>query len=422
MPLDFHREAISDGVFFTSVTDSRFKTNYISVNLITSLKEETAAMNAVIADVITRSNASYPSVTEINKKLTALYGASLGGHAFCLGDSQCVTLAGSCIADAYTLDGEKITGELADLLLECIFSPSLSDGGFSEKNFLLNKQELLDDIDAEINEKRSYAFLRAGKTIFAGEPAAISKNGERAYAEKLDAKATYRHYLQLLKKSRIEIMFSGGGNPSEAYEKFKAAFLKAEREYADDISSAFSPVKDAPAQIDEKLDVVQCKMVMAFKSSYDNIPAIKLMNSIFGQTPFSKLFMNVREKLSLCYYCSSSYNRLKGVLFVDSGVEQPNLKKAEDEIIRQFKEVAAGNFTEEEMENSLLSLINIHVSFTDSPVSLAKWYLNQAYLGTCFTPEEEIEKLRAVTREEIIEAAASFKLDTVYTLSGKEEK
>ena len=53
----------------------------------------------------------------------------------------------------------------------------------------------------------------------------------------------------------------------------------------------------------------------------EGVPATRLMAALFGGTPNSKLFLNVREKLSLCYYCSASYNSMKGIMLVQSGVE-----------------------------------------------------------------------------------------------------
>ncbi|MGN0674283.1 MAG: M16 family metallopeptidase, partial [Oscillospiraceae bacterium] len=158
----------------------------------------------------------------------------------------------------------------------------------------------------------------------------------------------------------------------------------------------------------------------AFKSDNAERRAAKLMNAIFGATPFSKLFLNVREKLSLCYYCSSGYNDKKGVLYVDSGVEHANTGKAEAEILNQLSAMCKGDFTDEEMENARKAVINSWKGVSDGARSIAEWYFNQSYSGTAYSPEEQIEKLMKVTREEIIEAAKALKLDTVYVLTGKE--
>ena len=160
----------------------------------------------------------------------------------------------------------------------------------------------------------------------------------------------------------------------------------------------------------------------SFKTDCGDPVALKLMNAIFGATPISKLFMNVREKLSLCYYCSSGYNDKKGTLYVDSGVEQENIAKAEAEILNQLDAVRRGDFTDEDMENARKSIMNSWRGVSDGARSIAEWYFSRSYSGDSLSPEDMIEKLKKITREDVIKAAESVKLDTVYVLTGKEAK
>ncbi|MEG0615399.1 MAG: insulinase family protein [Oscillospiraceae bacterium] len=420
MPLDYTREKFTNGVNFTSITDKRFKTNYISVNLITELSSETAAMNAVIPSIITKSNSEYKTFSEISKKLTSLYGANLSGDIMKIGDTQALSFSASCIADIYALDNEKVTAETTELLIQCLTSPNIENGGFCEKNFALDKQELIDDIDAEINEKRSYAIMRAAKTIYAGEPAENTSHGDKEHALAITSKAAYEQYKKLLKTAQVEIFFVGGGNSEDAKSKFKTLFNSIERDFCGNYTSKISKLKPQTAEITETLDVAQSKMVMAFKTDVIDKPSFMLMNAIYGITPFSKLFLNVREKLSLCYYCSVGFDERKGAVYVDSGVEHENIQKAKDEIINQLNLVAAGDFTDDEMKNSALSIINSYKSVNDSPYSLASWYFSQIFVGEIMSPDQEIERIKKVTREQIITAAKSLKLDTLYILTQKE--
>lgn len=420
MAIKYSREKLGDGIHYTTIVNSRQKTNTIIIHLVTELSLETASVNAIIPYVLTGSSESYPTLTELNKKLSELYGAVIKGAVSKIGDSQGLALMAGCINNRYTFEGEKITEEMTSMLAECLTRPHIENGRFFEKDFELKKQELLDDIDAEINEKRSYAFKRANLNIFKDEPSAVSVKGNREQAEKITAASAYEQYKKLLKTAQIEIIFVG----SEASESCKSilaeALSKVDRSYAGDNSSANSPLKKEVCRVTEAHDVAQSKMVMAFKTDFEDSVAMKLMNAVFGATPISKLFMNVREKLSLCYYCSSGYNDKKGVLYVDSGVEHANTGKAEAEILNQLEAVQKGDFSDEEMENARRSVVNSWKGVSDGARSIADWYFNQSYLGKSDSPEAQIEKLMAVTREDIISAAKSLKLDTVYVLTGKE--
>lgn len=149
---------------------------------------------------------------------------------------------------------------------------------------------------------------------------------------------------------------------------------------------------------------------------------MRLMTALFGGTPFSKLFLNVRERLSLCYYCAARLDRIKGIVLVDCGVETENIEKARKEILAQLTSLQNGEFTDEELENTKLSLINSMKTVGDSPSYVEVWYLSQICYSTQNTPQDEIDLENKVTRDEVIAAAKQVKLDTVYVLTGKQEE
>lgn len=419
MALTFHKKKIAAGIGFTALQDPRFKTNYVSLRLIVPLNKETAAKNAAVSIVLSKSCRKYPGLTLLNRKLSALYGADLTGFVSKTGDWQVVSLSAHCIDDAYTFDREAITAELTEILLDCVLNPVLNEAGdaFEEKAFALSRQELLDAIDAEINEKRSYAIMSALERIYIGEPAAVPANGYREQAEALTAKEVYGQYRRLLSEARIEAIFSGGGNPALPEQKITEALLSLERAYVPLPATVKSPIPEGVRETERQLDVLQNKLVMAFKTHEENVPALKVANAIFGGIPTSKLFANVREKLSLCYYCASSLDHTKGVLLVDSGVEQSNVLKARAEIAAQLKALQTGDFTDEEQNNAVLSLVNGLRAVKDSPYALAGWYFRQILQETNRTPEEEIQRVQAVSREDVIQAASSMQLSNVYLLT-----
>ncbi len=419
MAINFQKEPIGQGIDFFSVIDKRFKTNLISVWLIDKLSEESAPYNSFAMSFISKSSEAYPDIALLNKKLSSLYGANISGTASKAGDNQLMMLGISCVADKYALDNEKLTDESVNILMDCLLKPNIENNGFSQKLFAPIKQELLDDIDSIVNDKRSYALMRSSKIAMKGEPASIRPCGEKKYAQKIDAVTAYSKYEELLKSSEMKIIFVGSEDPSGVKNKISERLSSLDRNYSGKKTSEFSPAKSSPVYETEILDVVQSKMVMTFKCRDVNSHAVRLMTAIYGATPFSKLFMNVREKMSLCYYCAARYDEIKGVLTVDSGVESENIERAKEEILNQLEEMKKGNFTEEEMNNSLLSLVNSAKSINDSSASIASWYLKQDLMGTDYSPEDEIEMLKAVTKEDIIKAANSLTLDTVYVLTNK---
>lgn len=417
------------GIFLTVLTDKKLKTNNFIIHFITGLTEQTAAANAAAAFMLEDSCEGYPDITALSRRLAELYGANIRSGVSQFHDNQTVTVTGSCIADKYALQGEEISYSLLELLCGCIFRPvtETTDSGekkFPEKQFGLKKQELIDDIDADINDKRLYADKKARRIIYENEPAGLSPKGERAAALSLTSEQVYKAYKELLRSARIEIIFVGPELPEKCEQLIRSEFGAIERENVCVPVNKPSPVKKEPRYVTDHLDVVQSKMVIAFKHEGEgDLSAVeRVFNAVFGSTPFSLLFKNVREKLSLCYYCAAAFNPVKRAVYVDSGVESSNIDAAREEIFRQLEAVKAGEFSDELFEQSKLYLICALKGVDDSPRSTADWYYDRCLSPEedIVTPEEYIKLIEKVTKEDVCAYARSLVPDTVYVLTRAE--
>lgn len=416
------QRSVCGGVSFRSVRDNRFKTVRMSVHFLWPLTEKTVSANAILPFLLSRASRKYPDFTKLNEHLAELYGAVLDADVQKLGDVQVLSVSASGIADRYSLNGESVSAELAKLLCSIIFDPPLENGLFPAQGFEQEKRQLTELVDSEFNDKRTYAKLRCEQLMCRQEPYGISRCGTRQQIQELKAEGLTQVWEDLIHRARIEIMVLGDCDPGPVYQDFYASFQNLGRTFVVECPTKVVPAAAKPAETAEKMDVVQSKLVMGFRTACsepeDGVPAMKLMNALYGGTPNSKLFLNVREKLSLCYYCSSLYNPMKGILLVQSGVEAKNIEPAKKEILRQLDEVRNGNFSEDELSAAKLSLGNSYRTLSDSLDGLEAWYLSQTFRPAVRRPEEEAALVGAVTREEVIEAAKSITLDTVYRLEG----
>lgn len=416
----FKNTELAGNIGFTSVIDEKFKTASLTVRFITKLDGDTAAENVLAACALTTSSEKYNTVALLNEKLSALYGASLVSTARKLGDTQILAVTASWIVNRYAIDGEDIEGEMLSLVRDCIFRPNVKDGAFEEESFKIVKKDLLDRIDGEINNKRAYALQRAAETAFGGEPAGFSCYGTKESAEKVTPGQAYEAYKRLLKTSKVEITYIIPGEDTAAEKIFSESFSSIDREPESISFVAKSPAKSEPVTVSDELDVRQCKMVMTFKSSSDDKYAVKLLSVILGETPVSKLFDNVREKMSLCYYCASRTDRYKGTLMIDSGVERKNIDKAREAILEQLDDIKKGRISDEELDSALLTLDNAFTMIGDTPSSYSSWFFTCKVEGEYLTPEEKFREYKNVTKARIVQAANSFELDSIYLMLSKE--
>ena len=420
--IGIEQRAICDGVNFRSIRDTKFKTMRISAHLIVPMSRQTAAENALLPFLLSRASRDYPDFTKLGQRLAELYGASLNADVQKLGDLQVLSLSASGIADRYALEGEAISGELAKLLCSILFDPPLVDGLFPEDGFEQEKRQTMELIDSEYSDKRTYARQRCEAIMCADEPYGVNRYGGKEDIARVERPALTAAWKRLLDTAKIELMVLGDCDPAPVYEGFRAAFETLGSRKTADCTTKVVRSAEKVNTVTEKMDVAQGKLVMGFRTGTatpdEEVPATRLMAALFGGTPNSKLFLNVREKLSLCYYCSASYNSMKGIMLVQSGVEVKNMERAKEEILRQLDEVKQGNFDESEVEAAKMSLCNSYRTLSDSLGGLENWYLSQTFASHSQQPEEAAAQINAVTRQEIIDAANRVTLDTVYCLVG----
>ena len=421
-------KALSDSIKICDIHTDKFKTSRISVNMAMPLRRETAAVNAILPFLLHRSCRKYPNFSLLNERLAELYGANVSADVVKLGEVQVMRICISAINDKFALSDENITAECAALLCSMIFDPSLENGIFKKEDVEREKRLLVEKIESEINEKRIYALKRCESIMCENEAFGIDRLGTKETVEALDGQKIYDAWQRCLKTARVQINIIESGDSSDAIGMLKDGFQKAGREKAAECKTEIIRTAGKTREVEEKQPINQGKLVMGFRAGTadpdSSVIAARVMTDLFGGGPYSRLFMNVREKLSLCYYCAAIFDRHKGLLIVQSGIESENKDKAIAEIKKQLDIVKNGSFEDSELLASKMGLSDLFRGFGDTPFGLDSWYLEQMFSPQILSLSEYSKKISEVSREQVTAAAGKVSLDTVYMLSGtgKEEK
>ena len=417
-----NRKTLADGVNFIGVQDSRFKTMRLSANIITPLSAEYASENALLCGMLSRSCKKYPDFTALSKKLDSLYGAELSASVRKAGDNQILTISAAGIDDRYTLDGEKMTKELSELLCSVIFEPNLSGAAFVESEVEQERRQLLDVLDSEFNEKRTYANAQLIQNMCKDEVFGIKRYGTAEKIKAATPQSLYETWQRLLKTAAFEILYVGDSAPDMAEAVFAGAFYGIDRAPMTAQTQIVRAAKEAK-HVTEEIDVSQSKLVMGFRAGTalpdKEVYAAILMCAVLGGTVNSKLFCNVREKQSLCYYCGSRYDKIKGLVIVDSGVEGENIEKLEAGVLKEIEGMKNGVITDFEISATKMAIINSYQTSNDTVGGIESWYANQFFDEKFKTIEEMSAVINAVTKEEVVAAANRLTLDTVYVLKNR---
>lgn len=424
---DYNIYEVSNGAQVIAVPADRFKTNEISISFSTPLTAQSAAVNAVVPFILSRTCAEYPSILELNRKLASLYGAQTAPAVIKSGEIQQLKLGMTCLDDRFSLDGGKITAQCVELLLSMAFEPSLDENGvFLAENTEREKRVLIEKIEGEENEKRVYALNRAQEIMFEGEPFAVNRFGTKESVNAITPESATAAWKKLLQNSKIVITAVGSANAQEIADMLANRLSNISRNYQPLAKTVINSSVKSVKRVTERQKVRQGKLVMGFKvncnpEDKEKTAAMRSFCDIFGGGPYSKLFANVREKMSLCYYCSARFTRQKGFVAVQSGCEEENMEKAENEILNQLEEIKKGNF-DYEFTSSKAALTDALDSVYDSPESIEAWYGLQSPENGYTSPQESAKLNNAVTKEQIIDCANSVTLDTVYKLVSEQEE
>ena len=393
--IEVTRTQLLPGVHLTAVQTQKFKSSVLGMQFLLPLAREQAALHALLPMVLRRGTAEHPDMESLSAVLDELYGGSLEPTVRKKGETQCLGFVASFLDDAYALEGESILEPAAALLGELLLSPRTVGEGFLPDYVRQEQSNLIDRIRAQVNDKRRYASARLCQLMCREEAFGVDKLGDEAHAAAITPEGLWSRYQQLLRTAEIEVYYCGSAQPERAARALTAALsgLPRDGERLDPECEVRLHAGPEPQLVEEHMDVSQGKLALGFRTGgltcwEEEYPALVMCNAIFGGTPLSKLFLNVREKLSLCYYASSMLEKMKGLVLVSSGIEFDKYQQARDEILAQLEAIRRGEIEDAGLDTGV---------------------------------EELAERFASITREQVAAAAQRLELDTVYFLNGQED-
>lgn len=413
---------IANGVKLLCINSNKFKTNCIKVDFYLPIGEHLAAQN-VLTSLMGHTSAKYDTFTSFNAKVESLYGADFETGIATIGEKVRIRFSVEIPDDRFSLDGNSIAEESVDFLVDIIKNPHCENDEFDKTATEREVRFTLENIEAEKNDKRSYAVSRLRQLMCQGEPYGIDREKLEEDVKNLNGKKLYNAYTDMLKSSTIVITACGGLSEEMLKAKFTEFVNSINERNPQKIETVFIKNAEKIRYFKDEMDVNQAKLVIGLRSGMENENddyfAFRVMTDIFGGGPYSRLFLNVREKMSLCYYCGARLLREKGIIFIQSGIEEENYEKALSEIFNQIDVMKNGEFTNEDFESSIKALSDAFKGVEDSPVAVCTFYSSQVFDDEIVSGKEYAEKICAVTREQVTECAKRVSIDSVYLLAGE---
>ena len=413
------RQSIAPNVHLTQLPNDKFKRNRLSITLIVPNERKKATMYALLPGLLERAYEDYPTLQQFSRKLNRMYAAQMMINTSVVGGNRCLRFTAQGIKNEYCLEGEDLLLEMCDVLLGVMFRPCLENGAFIEEWLQIEKYKLREEIEGEINDKRGYCVKNARRRFFGDHLNGVERLGYLEEIDDITPQQLYDCYRQLLENAVVEI-FVTANDAHTVEEKLTRAFG-----FRRENSTEILPVTAMPCTevktYTEKMDTTQGKICLIYTTqrllTEEERYHMLVASALFGGTASSRLFKNVREKQSLCYYCAAGFNGFTSSMSVDSGVEHRNTQRTIDAIQAELDALINGEITRQEIRETQLTISNSLKANYDGLHGLEAWYINEAIRNSSMTPEMVIEKANRVTADDIRNVLKLLNLNVIYTIT-----
>ncbi len=409
------------GVTLRCCRDTRFKQGCLSFQLVRQMAESEGAMNALLPAVLLRGTSRHPNLRAITEHLDELYGASVSPLVRRVGDYQNTGLYCGFMDDRFALPGDKVLENVIAFLEEVLLESPLEEGGFLPGFVESEKRNLIATIESELNDKRAYSMGRLLKIMCAKDTFGLPRLGEIDQVAAIDPKGLYEHYRKILREGTIEVFYVGSAEPAQVADLLMPMLSRLERAWT--ALAPQTPFQACETQdVTEVMEVAQGKLCMGFVTNVTNrderFPDMQILNTVLGAGMTSKLFQNVREKMSLCYSIGSGYYGSKGIITVAAGIDFDKEALVRSEVLHQLDLCRQGEISESELKAAKEAILSSLRSTHDSPSAIEGFYATAAVSGLRFSHSAYMAAVEAVTREDVVACAREVRLHTTYFLKG----
>ena len=423
----FNKEKITDGIYLSVMPSEKFKAGVIAFSLTVPLTRCGSAYSNLLSGLLRRGTQKYPSMASLNRRLDELYGSYVEVKSHRIGDNLSITIICEVLDNKYIPDGTDALGGVIDIISDMLLNPTFLQEDFDTTVFEQEKRVILDALNAEINNTRVYAIRRCTELMYEGNESHPTVAQSKKIVENATIDDVKQHYYTLLSSAPLEIFYIGATPTEQIKTSLLHSFSTHTFCTGSNIRPALPVRRNSFSQGHEPMPVSQGKLAMSFSTGIcinaedDSYYVALMLNEIFGGSASSKLFCNVREKMSLCYYCSSSFSTYSGLMTVSSGMEVKNFELVRSAILDQLDQIRRGNITEQELAAAKKSIINAYRQLYDSPFDLQSFYSGRMIFSISDTVDDCIRKLEAVTVDRIVDIAGKISLDALFFVEGRGE-
>jgi predicted Zn-dependent peptidase len=412
---------LTEGVNLHIMQTEKYKTIRIVMKFRASLDRETITKRALLSNLMETNSEKYSTQTALRSELSNLFCAGFGSSVTKKGNAHILTLSLNIVNEKYLTMSDSLVTKSIEFLKEIIFHPNVSKGQFNQATFVREKDNLVDYYDSITDDKQTYANLELQRLFFEEDNQKIPSIGTKEDLGEITETSLYDYYQEMLQQDQVDIYVLGDVDENQIITQLKEFPFESRKLKQRELFYTQKASEEITIKV-ENQEIKQAKFNLGYTTDIfylqDNYYAGQLFNGLFGGFPHSKLFVNVREKESLAYYASSSLDTFRGLMIVQTGIDSKKMNQVKEIVTLQLKEIQAGNFTKEDIDQTKQMLKNQLLQSEDnSSAVIERTYSSQLAKNGMVSIEKWMKNIETVTKEEIVEIANHVKLKATFFLS-----
>jgi len=402
------------------VKTDKFKTNTIIFKMKAPLQKESVTKRALLPNVLQSNSKKFPTTGKLRGYLDELYGATFYIDLGKKGEYHTISFAMEVANERFLSDPTPLLKTAIDFLVEVLTNPNADGGEFHKETLEKEKRSLKQRIQSIYDDKMKYSNNRLIEEMCKEEPYSLHVHGKESEVDSIKGKDLYDYYQKALAEDELSLYIIGDIEEQEVEQMVNERFTFSSR-------TPHALEKKQPAQVEENVikeeqDVKQGKLNIGYRTNVTygdpDYFALQVFNGVYGGFSHSKLFINVREKASLAYYAASRVESHKGLLMVMSGIDNSNFEKAVSIIKEQMQAMKNGDFSDEDLIQTKAVIKNQLLETLDTARGIVEILYHNVVAGQQIQLDEWLQRIDAVTKEEVVQVANKIQLDTIYFLTG----
>ncbi|MEY8514696.1 EF-P 5-aminopentanol modification-associated protein YfmF [Lactococcus taiwanensis] len=427
---DFKRK---DGVHLHVIKETKFKTVRMMVRFREEITPEHLGKRVLLSNLLETTNAIYPTGKAFSRRLSELFGASFTTGVAKKGKQHLLSLNMTVVNPAL-VDFDTLKAGV-DFLRAVLFAPDVKDGAFNPFIFKREQTNLIHYLEAMNDDRAYYASRQLAQEFFKDPKQALPSVGTVELIERETPQAVFDYYQEMLKTNVIDIFVLGDVDEARVHKLF------SDFDFAQNVENSSFKEDKAPTQVLEHTDlfyeqeltersvlteakeatqsILQLGYHLPVQYGDANYMTLQVLNGLLGGFAHSKLFKNVREKESLAYSISSTFDSFTGFLKIAAGIDAVNFEAAREFIAAQLEALQEGDFSPADLEQTKTMLRNTYLVGQDSISNTIELEYVKALLPERYLPTEVfLSQLTAVSAEEVARLAQKLTLQVEYFMKG----